>query len=142
MIVSESYVVPSWSCVGFIFSIDEDANMNQNKIYYQNQKDWTADDFNALHRYLSKMVEHAYDSPGSYDGQNRINEIKTISVSEMTKEAKILLYCAILSQNSELINECENLKDLINLTPLSYKLILNPFKQSGDPIYRRFNVLY
>lgn len=55
---------------------------------------------------------------------------------------KVLLYCAILSQNPVLLDECENLSLLKNTVPLEHKLVLNPFKRSGAPIYRQYNVLY
>lgn len=116
--------------------------MESKKIYYQSQDKWSEDDYNALHRYLSKMVEHAYDDVGSYDGTKRINEIQGLSVDDMTKETKVLLYCSILSQNPALLDECDNLKGLKSITPLAHRLVLNPFKRSGSAIYRQYNVLY
>ena len=112
------------------------------RIYYQQQIDWTESDFNALHRYLSKMVEHAHDAVGSLDGSLRINEIKNLRLEEMSDETKVLLYCIVLSQNPNLLTECTNLAPLSVVTPLSKRLVLNPFKKSGSEVYRRYNILY
>ena len=114
----------------------------QNKIYYQDQSGWTESDYNALHRYISKMVEHSNDSVGSYDGKTRIYEIKDLDIDSMTDETKVLLYCSVLSQNPKLMEECDNLQGLKNTVPLSKRLVLNPFKKSGSAIYRQYNVLY
>ena len=116
--------------------------MQETRIYYQSQKDWDYADYNALHRYLSKMIEHAHDNIGSHDGRIRLYEIKEMDISAMSDETRVLLYCSILSQNPALIDECSNLKELKNVPPLAYRLILNPFKKSGASIYRRFNVVY
>ena len=117
-------------------------NENKTRIYYENQDGWTESDYNALHRYISKMIEHSKDSVGSYDGRIRLYEIKDLDIEEMTDETKVLLYCAILSQNPTLIDECENLYKLKTISPLTKRLILNPFKRTGSAIYRRYNVLY
>ena len=112
------------------------------RIYYQNQKDWECSDYNALHRYLSKMIEHARDKVGTCDGRIRLYEIKEMDISAMTDETNVLLYCSIVSQNPALLDECANLRDLKTVLPLSYRLVLNPFKRAGAPIYRQYNVLY
>lgn len=115
---------------------------NSERIYYQNQDDWTESDYNALHRYLSKMVEHSHDAVGSLDGNQRIFELRGLNLDMMTDTTKVLLYCSILSQNPSLIDECSNLKPLESVSPLSSELILCPFKKAGSQIYSKYNVLY
>ena len=115
---------------------------NSSKIYYANQDNWTDIEFNALHRYLSKMIEHSEDNVGSYDGRIRLFEIKALSLDAMSDETKVLLYCSIQSQNPSLFDECENLRSLQDIKPLSYRLVLNPFKKNGAALYRQYNVLY
>jgi hypothetical protein len=112
------------------------------RIYYQNQTGWDESDYNALRRYLSKMIEHARDNVGSFDGRQRLYELKEMDMEALSDETKVLLYCAILSQNPVLLDECENLSLLKNTVPFEHKLVLNPFKRSGAPIYRQYNVLY
>ena len=116
--------------------------MSDTKIYYQDQKDWECSDYNALHRYLSKMIEHAHDKEGTRDGRIRLYEIKELVINAMSDETKVLLYCSIMSQNPALIDECSNLNDLKTVVPLSYRLILSPYKRVGAPIYRQYNILY
>ena len=115
---------------------------NQERIYYKNQTGWTESDFNALHRYLSKMIEHAHDSVGSLNGEPRMEEIKSLRIDRMTDETKVLLYCSIISQNPQLLTECSNLEQLKVVSPLTRRLVLNPFKRKGSEVYRNYNVLY
>ena len=88
------------------------------------------------------MIEHAHDKVGTCDGRIRLYEIKEMDTNAMSDETKVLLYCSILSQNPALLDECGNLNELKKILPLSHKLVLNPFKKAGAPIYRHYNVLY
>ena len=118
------------------------STIDRERIYYKNQVGWTESDFNALHRYLSKMIEHAHDSTGSLNGEVRLEEIKGLKIEKMTEETKVLLYCSIISQNPQLLTECDNLEQLRVVSPLSRRLVLNPFKRTGSELYRKYNVLY
>ena len=110
--------------------------------YYINTAGWDSDDFAVLERVFSRMVS-------SYNVDSRGEKIKEIDLSLMSLEIKTLLYCVIISHNSEELLNLHNLSDLKSLTPLGNTLIVNdtPLKLKGERfkkynIYEEMNIQY
>jgi len=103
--------------------------------YYENQKNWTSNDFYCLHRYLHRMLFY-YDK--------RIEEIKAIELEKLSIETKVIMYCIIKYYNLDFLFNLDNLKELKNCKPLNIPLILDEEipVSTGNDIYKKMNIIY
>ena len=80
--------------------------------YYMDQTDYMPVDYVYLHRFIDRMIQYRYSHKGSYDGKERIEEIRRIDLDRLTYNTKIiLLYCINRHGALELLS-------LPNLQPL------------------------
>lgn len=106
----------------------------QNKIYYEMQDNWSAEDFYYLHRYLHRLF---------YYYKKYSDEIRKMQLDLMTQETKILIYCIIKYYNYDfLLEEYQNLKELAYIKPLEKTLVLDENALPEDNIYKEMNVKY
>lgn len=106
----------------------------QRRIYYQDQTDWTKNEYYYLHRYLHRRLFHY---------KKYAEEISSLDLSKMSKETKVLMYCIIKYYNYDfLIEQHENLSELADTKPLEDKLILDDNPLPEDNIYKKMNVIY
>lgn len=101
--------------------------------YYDDQKNWTSDDFYCLHRYLHKML---------LDHKKRIEEIKKIDLNRMTVETKTIMYCIISYYQMNHLFELDNLHDLLMCQPLKYPLIIDGDTSRDDDVYKKMNIVF
>lgn|GEM_PF-5212530 len=81
--------------------------------YYQDQSHFGPLDYAFLHRFLDRMIQYRNSSKGSYDGKDRMEEIKSIDLARLTENTKdILLHCITK-------HHCEELLSLPNLKGLA-----------------------
>lgn len=106
----------------------------QNKIYYEMQDNWSAEDFYYLHRCLHRLF---------YYYKKYSDEIRKMQLDLMTRETKILIYCIIKYYNYDfLLEEYQNLKELAYIKPLEKTLVLDENALPEDNIYKEMNVKY
>ena len=99
--------------------------------YYEDQTDWESSDFYYLNRYLGRLFLHA---------NRRMDEIKSLDLSMMTMETKVLLYIILLFQKKHSFLELENLSELKNTQPLKTKLNLVDNPKDIHELYSKYNV--
>jgi len=111
--------------------------------YYFDQTGWTAEDYYTLHLFLMKMIENYDTTIGSYDGSKRIEEIKSLDLSRMSEESKVLLYCIIQNENKQFLLDLPNLSVLREQKPLSKPLTITTRRRINNiPIYKQYGVVY
>lgn len=111
--------------------------------YYFDQTGWTVEDYYTLHMFLMKMIENYDTTIGSYDGKKRIEEIKSLDLSRMSEESKVLLYCIIQSEGKGFLLNLPNLAELKNLKPLKKPLRVTTLRRPNNiPVYRKYGVVY
>ena len=99
--------------------------------YYEDQSNWGPDDFYYLNRYLARLFLHA---------DRRTDEIKSLDLSRMTRETKVLIYIILLFQKKDSFFEFENLSDLKDTQPLETRLDLVNKPKGVHELYTQFNV--
>ena len=92
---------------------------------------WGPDDFYYLNRYLARLFLHA---------DRRTDEIRSLDLSRMTRETKVLIYIILLFQKKGSFLEFENLSDLKDTQPLETKLNLVNEPKGVHELYAKFNV--
>jgi hypothetical protein len=111
--------------------------------YYLDQTDWKTEDYYTLHMFLMKMVENYDTTVGSYDGRKRIEEIKSIDLSRMSEESKVLLYCVIQNEGKQFLFDLPNLSSLRAQKPLEKPLRVTKRRRANNiPVYRKYGVFY
>ena len=101
--------------------------------YYENQANWTSNEFYCLHRYLHRMFFYY---------NKRIDEIKSIQTNKLSTETKVLIYCIVKYYNLVFLFDLENLKDLKKCKPLENPLIIDGDTASDDDVYKKMNVIF
>ena len=103
-------------------------------IYYENQEDWTKEQFCFLHRYLHRLL---------YYYNKHEDEISKMNLNRMSEATRVLIYCIIRYYHYDfLFSEYKNLSGLKDTKPLSTKLILDDSTLQEDDIYKEMNVVY
>ncbi len=106
----------------------------QNKIYYDIQDNWSAEDFYYLHRCLHRLF---------YYYKKYSDEIGKMQLDLMTQETKTLIYCIIKYYNYDfLLDEYQNLQELAYTKPLEKTLVLDEYALPEDNIYKEMNIKY
>mgnify|MGYP003298044815 CR=1 FL=1 len=82
--------------------------------YYEDQSEWTADEFYYLHRYIHKMF---------FYHNKRMAEIESIDINKLTERTKVLMYCVIRYYRLDFLFEKNNL------------LEVHCTARAGDPIH-------
>ena len=90
------------------------------------------------------------DSPGQYFAvekyflqDKRIEEIKSLDLSRMSEESRVLLYCVIQSENKQFLLNLPNLSALREQKPLSKPLTITTRRRINNiPIYKHYGVIY
>lgn len=101
--------------------------------YYEDQTNWTSDEYYCLHRYLHRMFYYYND---------RMGEIKEIKFNRLSKETKAIIFCIIKYYNYDFLLDLDNLKELKNIKPLDKPLIIDGDTASDDDIYKEMNVVF
>ena len=103
-------------------------------IYYENQADWTKEEYCYLHRYLHRMF---------YYYQKHEKDIANLDTERMSDRTKALIYCIIQYYHMDfLFTQFSNLQSLKNMKPLEEELVLDDSTKTEDDIYRQMNVVY
>lgn len=89
------------------------------RIYYEDQGSWGADDFYALFRYLNRMLLNS--------GGRRTAEISAIDLDRLTPETKHLLKHMLFAKQAfdRIVTEFPNLEGLQNQPELDHPLYLS-----------------
>lgn len=101
--------------------------------YYDDQSDWTSDDFYCLHRYLHKML---------FYNKKRMDEIRAIDLNRMSAETKAIMYCIISYYHMDYLFELENLRGLSHCQPLKRPLIIDGDTAKEDDVYKKMNIIF
>ncbi|MBQ9277115.1 MAG: hypothetical protein IJ224_00625 [Lachnospiraceae bacterium] len=80
--------------------------------YYYEQTEYDNVDYIFLHRFLDRMIQYRNTNKGSYDGKNRIEEIKKIDLNKVTYNTKLILLYCIKKHNAVELLQLDNLKEL------------------------------
>ena len=110
--------------------------------YYLSQEEWGAVNFNALHRYMSKMIENHDNNRGSIDGLNRIEEIKCLDLSRMSETTHVLLFCIVKWLRKDFLLDLPNLLPLKDVRPLSVPVQLTEKPLKAFSIYEEYGIIY
>ena len=103
-------------------------------LYYQEQSNWSTEDYYYLHRCLHKLIWYY---------KKNTAEIEKMDVSRMSENTKVLIYCIIKYYNMEFLFDIfENLRSLADTKPLEKTLVLDTEPLPEDNIYKRMNVAY
>ena len=104
------------------------------KIYYEPQNQWNADNYYYLHRKLHKIL---------YYFEKYSEEISNMDLSRMSSETKVLMFCIIkYYHNDFMFEKYENLAPLQQVSQLPNKLIIDSDALPEDNVYKRMNVVY
>lgn len=80
--------------------------------YYFDQKNYTAQDYRYLRRYIDRMIQYRNSTKGSYNGKKRDEEIRQIDIGKLTERTKDLLCDCIRRHNAEELYHLPNLRSL------------------------------
>ncbi len=106
--------------------------MQNKKLYYLDQKNWSSKEYYCLHRYLHRMLLH-------YD--HNIDAIANMDIDRMSEITKVLMYCIISYYNLDSLFKLANLTDLAECKPLPEPLMLSNHGLKEERVYYRMNVL-
>lgn len=83
--------------------------------YYKNQTNFNKNDYQNLYRFIDRMIQYRYYKKGSYNGKNRIEEIKNIRLDLLSYNTKIILKYCIEKHKAYELYHLENLYELNNI---------------------------
>ena len=100
--------------------------------YYESQQGWGKNEFYCLHRYIHKMIWYH---------QSRMDEIKSLDLSRMTDETKVIMYCIIMYYGLNDLFELDNLQALRFTKPLPTPLVIDGDTVEND-VYKEMNIYF
>lgn len=108
--------------------------MSGDKIYYEDQTSWSADDFYALWRYLNRLFLNNRD--------RRTEEIGGLDLSRMSEDTRYLMkHLLILQGRFELVlTRFPNLRDLEEVKELSHPLYLSDKPMLAHPYFTEVGI--
>ena len=80
--------------------------------YYQDQTEYDEQDYIYLKRFIDRMIQHRYDTKGSYDGNKRIEEIKNLNLARTSSRTKLFLARSIREHGALELFDLNNLEEL------------------------------
>ncbi len=80
--------------------------------YYADQRDFDNIDYVYLHRFIDRMIQYRDSCKGSYDGSERINEIKRIDLNRVSYNTKLIFLYCIHKHGADELLRLPNLKEL------------------------------
>ena len=101
--------------------------------YYENQENWSSNEFYCLHRYLHKMIFYY---------EKRLDEIKNIDVNKLTEETKVIIFCITNYYNYNFLFDLNNLNSLKKCKPLKTPLIIDGDTSKEEDIYKKMNIIF
>ena len=104
------------------------------KVYYENQNNWSKDDYYYLHRVLHRIF---------YFNKKHSDEIKAMDVSKMSEKTMVLINCIIRYYGfDQLFEEYGNINLIRDVKPLKSTLVIDDAPLPEDNVYKRMNVMY
>lgn len=106
------------------------------KFCYEQQDDWSCDDFYLLHRQLHRIFTNRHK-------EHNMSTIKSIDPERLSEITKVLIYCIVKYYDMKDIESMKNFKFLQHCCPLKDKLILDESMplSTGDDVYKKMNVI-
>ena len=101
--------------------------------YYEDQSEWTADEFYYLHRYIHKMF---------FYHNKRMAEIESIDINKLTERTKVLMYCVIRYYQLDFLFEKNNLLPLKECVPLKEPLLLDGGTAKENDVYKEMGIIF
>lgn len=106
----------------------------KNRIYYEPQSEWGADEYYYLHRVLHRIL---------YYYEKNSEEIRSMDLSKMSDATKVLIYCIIKYYHFDfLFSINDDFEKLKTIQPLKQTLVIDADPLPEDNIYKQMNVMY
>ena len=115
------------------------ANINREPVYYEDQTNWNHDDYYYLNRYLNRLLYQVGNKRDKMQ-EEKTAELKTMDLSRMTTETKVILYVLILFKKMEYVFDWENFAALKDTKPLKKRLNLVENPRGVHALYTAYNI--